>query len=304
MRHPSAEVRRLVAEAIGGVPEAAPPTRTGLVRLATDPDPGVRVAAVAALGGDHESEESRAAVVRAVDDVNRRVSWQALQTLGRFRSSAASVRPVIAQKLESPDRYLRAAAIAGLVQLQGSTHPDQVAPILDRIRENDPDAELRTLAAAYHSALSGARAPGQGAESGGVPPPPPPLPAVPEPPLEPDPRGASTVRKATPAGGMAPPKVLRVGGTIKEPRKIKDVRPVYPDIAYQARVQGYVVLECTIGADGRVSDVKVVRGIPLLDQAAIDAVSQWVYEPVLMNGVPVAVIMTVTVSFRVDVTPQ
>jgi protein TonB len=103
---------------------------------------------------------------------------------------------------------------------------------------------------------------------------------------------------------MAPPKVLRVGGTIKEPRKIKDVRPVYPDIAYQARVQGYVVLECTIGADGRVSDVKVVRGIPLLDQAAIDAVSQWVYEPVLMNGVPVAVIMTVTVSFRVDVTPQ
>ena len=63
------------------------------------------------------------------------------------------------------------------------------------------------------------------------------------------------------------------------------------------------VLECTIGADGRVSDVKVVRGIPLLDESAIEAVRQWVYEPVLMNGVPVPVIMTVTTSFRLPTTP-
>lgn len=299
MRHPSASVRRQVAEAVGDVPEAAPLTRTGLGRLATDPDPGVRVAAVMALGGDHESDESRAAVVRAVDDINRRVSWQALQTLGRFRSSAGSVRPVLVQKVELEDRYLRAAAIAGLVQLQGSAHPDQVAPILERIRKNDPDAELRTLATAYLRILLGARAPGQAALRDGVPPPPPPPPpAVPEPPLEPDPRGASTVREVPPAGGIAPPRVLRAGGTIKEPRKIKDVRPVYPDIAYQARVEGDVVLECTMGTDGTVSDVKVVKGIPLLDQAAIDAVSQWVYEPVRMDGAPVAVIMTVTVGFR------
>jgi len=296
MRHPSAEVRRLVAEAIGGVPEAAPSVRAGLAGLARDKDPGVRVAAVAALGGDHESEESRAAVLRAAEDVNRRVSWQALQTLGRFRGSAGLVRPVLIAKLELADRYLRAAAIAGLVQLEGSTNPAQVIPILDRVRRSDPDPELRTLAGAYRSVLLGVPASSGGAQSGGAPPPPPPFPVVPEPPLEPDPRGSSSIREATPAGGMTSP-VVRVGGSIREPRKIKDVTPAYPEIAYQARLEGDVVLECRIGADGRVSDVKVVRGVPLLDQAAIDAVRQWVYEPVLIGGVPVAVIMTVTVGF-------
>ncbi len=59
-----------------------------------------------------------------------------------------------------------------------------------------------------------------------------------------------------------------------------------------------MVLECTIGTDGRVNDVRIVESIPLLDQAASDAVSQWVYEPVWMNGESVSVIMTVTVGFR------
>jgi TonB family protein len=97
-----------------------------------------------------------------------------------------------------------------------------------------------------------------------------------------------------------PPAAVRVGGDIKEPRKLKDVRPVYPDVARQARVQGIVILECVIGADGTVTEVKVVRGVPLLDEAAKEAVRQWVYEPTLLNGVPVPVIMTVTASFRLD----
>jgi protein TonB len=99
-----------------------------------------------------------------------------------------------------------------------------------------------------------------------------------------------------------PPKVeaVRVGGQIKEPKKLKDVKPTYPDIAKQARVQGVVILECTISPAGKVSDVKVLRGIPLLDQAAIDAVKQWVYTPTLLNGVPVPVIMTVTVNFKLS----
>jgi TonB family protein len=96
------------------------------------------------------------------------------------------------------------------------------------------------------------------------------------------------------------PAPVRVGGQIKEPRKLKDVRPVYPDIARQARVQGVVILECVIGPDGTVMEVKVLRGIPLLDQAAIDAVRQWVYAPTLLNEVPVPVIMTVTVNFRLE----
>ena len=105
-------------------------------------------------------------------------------------------------------------------------------------------------------------------------------------------------------GGLpdAPPPVqaVRVGGQIKEPKKLKNVPPVYPDIAKQARVQGIVILECTISPQGKVTDVKVLRGIPLLDQAAQDAVKQWVYTPTLLNGVPVPVIMTVTVNFRLS----
>jgi periplasmic protein TonB len=105
-------------------------------------------------------------------------------------------------------------------------------------------------------------------------------------------------------GGLpdAPPptQAVRVGGQIKEPKKLKNVAPVYPDIAKQARVQGVVILECTISPQGKVTDVKVLRGIPLLDAAAIDAVKQWVYTPTLLNGVPVPVIMTVTVNFKLS----
>jgi len=102
-------------------------------------------------------------------------------------------------------------------------------------------------------------------------------------------------------GGLpdsTPPAAIRVGGNIKEPKKLKHVDPMYPSIAKSARVQGQVILECTISPQGRVADVRVVRGVPLLDQAAIDAVKQWQYSPTLLNGVPVPVIMTVTVLFR------
>ena len=98
----------------------------------------------------------------------------------------------------------------------------------------------------------------------------------------------------------APVQAVRVGGQIKEPKKLKHVAPNYPDNAKQARVQGVVILECTISPQGKVTDVKVLRGIPLLDAAAIEAVKQWVYTPTLLNGVPVPVIMTVTVNFRLS----
>jgi protein TonB len=97
-----------------------------------------------------------------------------------------------------------------------------------------------------------------------------------------------------------PQQAVRVGGQIKEPKKLKDVKPVYPDIARQARVQGIVILECTISPQGKVTDVKVLRSIPLLDEAAKEAVRQWVYTPTLLNGVPVPVIMTVTVNFKLS----
>ena len=97
-----------------------------------------------------------------------------------------------------------------------------------------------------------------------------------------------------------PPAPVRVGGNIKQPTKTHDVRPIYPPIAQSARVSGVVIIEATIGANGRVTDAKVLRSIPLLDQAALDAVKQWVFTPTLLNGVPVPVIMTVTVNFTLQ----
>ena len=82
--------------------------------------------------------------------------------------------------------------------------------------------------------------------------------------------------------------------------KAKDVAPVYPEEARQARVQGIVIIEATIAADGRVQSARVLRSLPLLDEAALAAVRQWVYTPTLLNGVPVPVIMTVTVMFRLN----
>jgi len=104
-------------------------------------------------------------------------------------------------------------------------------------------------------------------------------------------------------GDVPPPassEAVHVGGDIKAPVKLKDVAPLYPAIARPAHVQGTVILECTIDPMGHVRDVKVLRGVPLLDQAATDAVRQWVYTPTRLNGVPVAVIMTVTVRFTLQ----
>ena len=91
---------------------------------------------------------------------------------------------------------------------------------------------------------------------------------------------------------------IRVGGKIKPPIKMNDVAPVYPAIARNAGVAGVVIIEATIGPDGKVIDAKVLRSVPLLDQAALDAVRQWEYAPTLLNGVPVPVVMTVTINFK------
>jgi TonB family protein len=105
---------------------------------------------------------------------------------------------------------------------------------------------------------------------------------------------AAAVKAKVARAKVAP---IRVGGRIQTPNKIKDVKPVYPAIAQSARVSGAVTIEATIGPDGKVADANVVRSIPLLDQAALDAVRQWEYTPTLLNGVPVPVIVTVTINF-------
>jgi periplasmic protein TonB len=105
---------------------------------------------------------------------------------------------------------------------------------------------------------------------------------------------------APPAPPAPPTAPVRVGGKISEPKKTHNVAPAYPEMAKRARVQGTVILEATISPQGKVTDVKVLRGIPMLDEAALSAVRQWTYTPTMLNGVPVPVIMSVTVNFKLD----
>lgn len=103
-----------------------------------------------------------------------------------------------------------------------------------------------------------------------------------------------------PSTGPAAIGPLRAGVGIAPPRKIKDVKPVYPQLAVAEQASGVVIIEATIGFDGKVVDVRVLRSIPALDKAALDAVRQWEYAPSLMNGMPVQVVMTVLVTFAIQ----
>jgi TonB family protein len=90
---------------------------------------------------------------------------------------------------------------------------------------------------------------------------------------------------------------VRVGGNVKVPIKIRDVKPVYPADAQAARVQGVVIVEVRIEPDGTVSNARILRSVSMLDQAALEAVLQWQFVPTLLNGQAVPVIMTCTVNF-------
>jgi protein TonB len=93
---------------------------------------------------------------------------------------------------------------------------------------------------------------------------------------------------------------VRVGGEIQPPKKVKDVRPEYPSTARSARVEGTVILEAVIDTRGMVADVRVLKSIPLLDEAAVEAVKQWRYQATMLNGEAVPIVMTVTVNFGLD----
>jgi periplasmic protein TonB len=98
----------------------------------------------------------------------------------------------------------------------------------------------------------------------------------------------------------AQPKLVRVGQGIREPKKLVHVTPEYPEIARRARIDGTVILEAVLDVTGRVDRVRILRSVPLLDDAAVKAVSQWRYTPTELNGVPVPVLMTITVQFSLQ----
>jgi len=100
-----------------------------------------------------------------------------------------------------------------------------------------------------------------------------------------------------PAPAPAMPQPIHLHSGMQSPRKIVDVQPVYPSLAVSAHHEGLVILEAILDARGNVTSLRTLRSDPLLDQAALDAVRQWKYSPALLNGVPVPVIMTITVKF-------
>jgi TonB family protein len=89
-------------------------------------------------------------------------------------------------------------------------------------------------------------------------------------------------------------------GKIGPPERIKHVKPVYPALAQRARVTGVVVIEGMVGADGRIQCARVVKSVPLLDQAALDAVRQWEFTPVVLNGTPMPIRMSMSVNFSLQ----
>ena len=96
------------------------------------------------------------------------------------------------------------------------------------------------------------------------------------------------------------PQRIRVGGNVSAANLIRGPKPTYPPLAKQARIQGVVKLNAVIGKDGTIQNLTVVSGHPLLVQAALEAVKQWLYKPTLLNGEPVEVITTIDVNFTLS----
>jgi periplasmic protein TonB len=112
--------------------------------------------------------------------------------------------------------------------------------------------------------------------------------------------GLPDVPLPPPPTAPAPRAPIRTGGALKPPALISRVAPVYPGVAVSARIEGVVILEATVGRDGRVEDVRILRSVPLLDNAAKDAVLQWRYAPLLLNGKAERFILTVTLTFNLS----
>ena len=97
-----------------------------------------------------------------------------------------------------------------------------------------------------------------------------------------------------------PARVVRIGGQIAQPKIIRKVEPVYPDLAKASRVSALLILEAEVDTRGYVKTVKVLRGHPLFDDAAMEALKQWRYQPLLLNGEPTGFILTVTMNFNLQ----
>ena len=166
----------------------------------------------------------------------------------------------------------RSAAVQPpVVVTQPAPKPGQLTVPLETPTEVKPEATTGTASAGVEGGVEGGV---PGGIVGGIissaPPPPPPPPAAP----------------------------IRTGGQIKTPALVKRVEPVYSKMAADARLQGMVILEAVVGIDGCVESVTVLRSVhQLLDTPAIDALKQWRYTPLILNGIPTRFVLTVTFNF-------
>jgi protein TonB len=154
--------------------------------------------------------------------------------------------------------------------------PAEIAPEISRVATTGVEGGVE---GGLEGGIAGGVAGGivGGIPGGVVPPPPPPPPPAPEP--------------------RAP---VRVGGQITTPALVKRVEPTYPEIASSAQLTGIVILEATVGTDGCVEAVKVLRSRhPFLDRASVEALRQWQYSPLMLNGIKTPFVVTVTFNFSV-----
>ena len=91
---------------------------------------------------------------------------------------------------------------------------------------------------------------------------------------------------------------VRIGGAIEAPTLLKRVEPIYPNVGLMAKIGGLVILEAVVGTDGRVKSVIVLRSVKFLDVPAMDAVKQWQYSPLMLNGIASEFVLTVILNFR------
>ena len=113
--------------------------------------------------------------------------------------------------------------------------------------------------------------------------------------------GLPTTSKPTAPTPEPPQEPIRIGGPIPAPAQTRRVEPIYPDIAVRAKLEGMVIIEAIVDTEGRPQSLNVLRSQgPLLDRAALDAVTQWRYEPLLYHGEAVPFVLTVTISFALQ----
>jgi len=222
-------------------------------------------------------------------------SVAAAVSLGHFRNGTASEASV------APGPESTAAEVAPPPPNPSPLPPSRPNPLPLETPEPTPDPE--TDEPAVEMDLPETQVAGDPPPE---PPPPQPAPAAPVVARtgEPGPAGTDTAAPAPPAAEVkpiVPPDQPVVAGVdIPRPRRIHTVEPVYPPAARQEGVQGRVVLEVLVGPDGTVSDVIVRSSVPLLDEAAMAAVRQWRYAPTFREGEPIAVVVTVAITFGVS----